>query len=497
MGIIIRQSIKNTIISYLGIVLGFVTTILLFPRILTPDQYGLTRLFLSIVTIASQFSHLGIKNIIIRFFPYFNQMEDGKQNLLFITLLVPLTGFLGFSLLYFVFDTQFIYYFKDDSSLFKTYYFYLLPLLFFILFFEVLNTYVRALKDAVTGSFLNEIVLRLGLIVVLVIFYYQLVTFQQFILLFVLVYGIQPVALAFHLYSKGELSFSISFLNRKKQLSKLISIYGIYSLLGGISTVIVGNIDILMLSSMTDLSNTAVYFIAFAVSSVIVVPQRSILKIATPILADLLKNRDMEKIASLYKRTSITQIVGGSLIFIGVWANMHNLMDLLPSEYQGAEWVIIVIGFAKLFDMSTGINGVIISNSKHYRFDLYVNIFLVLLSIATNYFLIPLYGILGAAIATAISIFIYNFIKFLFVWITFSMQPFRWNALAILAIAAGCLLMSFQIPYLFNFFVDVAVRSLAITVIFVGLIMAFDLSDDIKNLVIHSFKKSQSLFQEL
>jgi O-antigen/teichoic acid export membrane protein len=496
LGIIIRQSIKNTIISYLGIILGFVTTILLFPRFLTADQYGLTRLFLSIVTVAAQFCHLGMKKIIIRFFPYFDQMEGSRYNLLFLSFAIPMTGFLAFVGIYFLFEQQFIYYFKDDSALFKDYYFYLLPLLFSVLFFEVLNSYVRALKDAITGSFINEVVLRLGLMALLIIYYYNLISFTQFVLFFVLTYAMQPIALVVYLYYKGELSFSLSFLSQNKRFKKLVSVYGMYSLLGSISTVIIGNIDILMLSSMADLSSTAVYFIAFAVGSVIVVPQRSILKIATPILADLLKNREMQQIDSLYKRTSITQIIGGSLIFVGIWANMHNLMDLLPSEYHGAQWVIIVIGLARLFDMSTGINGVIISNSKYYRFDLYVNLLLVALTITTNYLLIPIYGILGAALATALTVFIYNFIKFVYVWIKFSMQPFQWNALGVLIIAGGCLLGSFQLPYLGSFVVDVAVRSLLITAVFTGLVFVFNLSDDINRLLTQGVQRGQSLFDD-
>ena len=63
------------------------------------------------------------------------------------------------------------------------------------------------------------------------------------------------------------------------------------------------------------------------------------------------------------------------------------------------------------------------------------------------------------------------------------MQPFQWNALTVLAIAAGCLWMSWHIPYMLNFVVDVTVRSLAIASVFLGLILMFGLSDDVKNLV--------------
>jgi len=440
--------------------------------------------------IGAQFCQLGMKNVIIRYFPYFDQMKGSRYNLLFLSLIVPLLGFLVFSILFILFKNTFIYYFRDQSALFTTYYFYLLPLLLSVLFFEVLNNYIRALKDAVTGSFLNEIVVRSLTIILLGCFYFKLINFSYFIILFVLAYSVQPLYILFYLYSHGELSFSIPFRYSKRRFAKLISVYGMYSLLGGLSTMLVGNIDILMLSSMTNLKNTAVYFVAFAVTSVISVPQRSIIKIGFPVLADFLKEKKYPEIASMYKRTSIVQITFGSLIFIGIWANMHNLMYLLPTQYHGAKWIIITIGLAKLFDMSTGINGGIISNSKYYRFDLYINLFLVLLAVATNYLLIPIYGMMGAAIATAISIFTYNFVKFLFVWIKFSMQPFQWNAIAILIVAAVCLLLSFQIPYLLNFWIDVTVRSVTITALFISLILLFDLSIDVKNLVKQVYKRA-------
>lgn len=45
MGIIIKQSIKGTIFSYIGVVLGFVTVGLLWPKLLNADQIGLINFF--------------------------------------------------------------------------------------------------------------------------------------------------------------------------------------------------------------------------------------------------------------------------------------------------------------------------------------------------------------------------------------------------------------------------------------------------------------------
>lgn len=445
--------------------------------------------------IFAQFAHLGMKNIVIRYFPYFDQSQESKHSLLSLAIVIPFIGFLLFAALFFLFQDQLVYYFRDDSALFVDYYLYLVPLVLFVLYFEVLNSYYQALHDSVTGSILNEVVVRAITVVLLIIHYYEFIDFSQFVLLFVLTYGIQPVYLLFALYKNNELALSMPFKKSGKRLAKLMSVYGLYSFLGGITSLIVGNIDILMLSSMTDLSSTAVYFIAFSVGSVIAIPQRSIFKIAFPLIADFIKNKKFGKVASLYRRTSLNQIIAGSLIFVGIWANMHNLMALLPPEYQGAEWVIIVIGFGKLFDMSTGINGGIILNSRYYRFHLYLSFILVFLTIATNYFLIPPYGIMGAAIATAISIFIYNVIKYFFVLIKLNMQPFEWSTPLVLIIAAGCLLLSFQIPYLYNFFFDVIVRSLAIAVVYLGTILTLNLSDDVKNLMLTATHRLRQLLK--
>lgn len=489
MGIIIKQSIQNTLISYLGVVLGFVSTILLFPHFLTADQYGLTRFMLSPALIFAQFAHLGIKNVIIRYFPYFKHSSESRSRLFTLTVLVCLAGFTVFAILFISIEDYLIGYYQEKSPLFTEYYLYLLPLVFAILFFETLNNYVRALQDSVTGSFVDEVLVRILIIILLIIYYFELLTFSQFMLGFVFCYCLEPVYLVVYLYRRNEISFSNPFKKEVRRLAKSMSVYGFYSLLGGITTLMVGNIDIIMLGSLTDLGSTAVYAIAFYVGSVISVPQRSILKIAVPVLADLIKNKELEKIRDMYQRTSLNQIIAGCLLFIGIWANIHNLEYLLPPEYHGAKWVIVAIGAAKLFDMATGINGGIIINSKHYRFDLYTNIFLVFLTILTNYLLIPSYGILGAAIATAFSIFVYNSVKMVFVWVKFSMQPFQWSALAVLFIAAGSLWLSFQIPYLYNFFVDVTLRSLAITTVFIGLILLLNVSDDVQTLVTETSKK--------
>ncbi len=434
-----------------------------------------------------------MKNVIIRYFPYYQRSDDSRHRLLTLTLGVPFIGFVLFTLLLFLFQDTLTSYYSNESDLFAEYVLYLIPLVFAILFFEVLNSYVRAMKDSVTGSVVNEIAVRVLIISLLGVYFFDLLTFREFMIIFVGIYSIQPVYMLIYLARKKQLGFALPFQSETKRLYKGMTVYGFYSVLGGLATLMVGNIDIIMLGSMVDYSSAAIYAIAFYIGTVIAVPQRSINKIAAPLIADFFKSKKYGNIEVLYRRTALNQLIAGSLLYVGIWANLHNVIDLLPAEYVEIYYVVVILGLAKLFDMATGINGHIIINSKHFRFDLYTNILLAVLTVITNYMLIPLYGLEGAAVATALSIFIYNFVKFIFVWIKFDMQPFQLNAVWVILIAGACLIIAEQIPYMLNFFVDVIIRSLVILTLFTSAVIMFRLSEDFENLAAESLRRLKIL----
>lgn len=494
MGIIIRQSVQNAIISYVGIALGFVITIIMVPKILTTEQYGLTRVLLSLAVVGTQFSNLGINNTVVRFFPYFKDKEENHHGFLFLTLIVPLCGFIFFGALFILFRDSITNLFVERSALLVDYYWYLLPLTLFILFFNVLNYFTRALYDTVMASFLNEVLIRVLTAILLVAYLMDWLTFEQFMIIFVVNYGVITTALFLYTLFYKNISLRPDFNFLSRPLLKDIFSYGLYAFWGGVASIIVTNIDIIMLSSLAGLDETGIYAIAFYVGSVILVIRSSVYKISASIISSAFKDEDHELIQDIYKRSSLNQIIGGGLLFCGVIANLDNLMSLLPEAYAGGAIVIIIIAAANLFDMSTGLNSAIILNSKHYRFDLYSTIFLIIITVLLNYLLIPEYGILGAAIGTATAIFLYNSIKVIFVWIRLSMQPFEWQMLFVIAIGALILFLSFQVDTIGNIYLDIVVRSAVITVIYLAPILAMNISKDLNHLVDKSVSDIRKFF---
>ena len=91
MGIIIRQSIQGTVVTYLGSFIGFLTTILVATTLLSPEDIGLTKVVLEVGLLFSGLAQLGTSASIIRFFPYFK--DGGKNNgFFFYIMALPFVG---------------------------------------------------------------------------------------------------------------------------------------------------------------------------------------------------------------------------------------------------------------------------------------------------------------------------------------------------------------------------------------------------------------------
>ena len=493
MGVIFRQSIQNSIVSYFGIGLGFFITIWMYPNILEPEQYGLTRVLLSLAMVSTQLASLGSKNTIIRFFPFFRNKEKNHHGFLFLSLMIPLAGFILLALGLYFFRPEITAYFIERSQLLVDYYWFVLPLTFAILFFHITTKFVQALYDTVVSSFLMDVVVRVLTALLLVIYLLGWISFDQFVLIFVLNYGVILFILVIYMFVVSGVSPLPDFDFLDRSLVKKMTNFSIFAFFGGVASIIVGNIDIIMLSSLAGLDDTGIYSIAFYVGSAITITRQSIYKISSPVVADAFKEEDYGLIEKIYKKSSLNQILAGGLLFCGVIASLYNLMDILPPEYAGGAMVIIIIGSANLFDMVTGINGAIILNSKHYRFDLYSTLILIVITIALNYLLIPKYGIVGAAIGTASAIIIYNVLKLFYVWLKFSMQPFQSKMLFIVLIGAFSLSIAYIIPNPGNNYLDILLRSVVVTVTYVVPLWLLNVSDELNQLIsgiLNKLKKS-------
>ncbi|WP_242918140.1 oligosaccharide flippase family protein [Pontibacter liquoris] len=468
-----REGIWNTIISYAGIVIGYVNTILLFPNYLEPDQVGLTRLLTSVSMMFAQFGALGFVNMSVRYFPYFRNKEERHHGFLFLLLSVPMVGFALITGIFLLFKPVIVDYYQANSPLFVDYYFYIIPLALFTLLFNLFTAYLRSLFKTIVSSFVQDFLLRLLTTLLILAYAVGWMDFQQFVLLYIGINSAIALVLIVYTLWLRQLFLRPSWAGMKLIPLREMLFYGFFTFLGNISVTIITTVDQVMISAYS-LSDNGVYTTAFFMTSAIMIPARSIFKIAFPQVAEYWKDQDMIKMEQLYKQITLINLVIGLLLFIGIWANIDNLFSFMPDTYRAGKYVVLFLSMARLIDLATGINGIILATSAKYRWDLLFNVVLAGVTVWTNYYFIPLYGINGAAFASMLSYVLINLLRLFFVQWVYRIQPFAWSSVTITVIAAVALGTSYLLPYLGNSYLDIAVRSLLITLIYSSLTLGLN-----------------------
>lgn len=478
MGIIRKQSIQTSILSYLGVGLGYINVVLLFPKFFEPEEFGLTRVLIAVIGVSAQFALFGLGTAIIRFFPRFNDGDETKQHgFLGWALAWGLIGVAAVSAILVVTQPWVVSYYQEKSELFVNFYYLLFPFLLFETCFIIFSNYTRALYKAVVNVFFREVFLRALSTILIVLFYLELLDFELFMQLFVGQYGVLTLGLAIYLMAINRFSLKVDKTFFTPVLKRELKQYRVYTLLSSVSALFLMNIDVIMISSMIGLGETAFYAVAFYIVALMNIPRNAISNIAIPVISAAWKRDDKSEIQKIYSKTSINQLLIGTLLFAGIWANESNIFQILPAEYSGGKWVLFLVGLARLADVGFGVNGGIINTSPAYKFDTYANFVLLIITVILNLIFIPIYGITGAALATGISLLSFNVFKYAFLKYKFGFGPFSWKSGVTLALGGVAYWISTFLPEQ-ELLIDIVIRSLIITVVFVPIALALRLSED-------------------
>lgn len=478
MGIIIRQSIKGSIWSYLGVGIGFITTAYLFPKYLSTDTIGLFGLLGSWSIILAQLFSLGINGVTARLFPFFRDKNKGHHGYLFIALLVIIVGFGLFLIFFFIFSPYLAENNAEKSRLFSEYIYLLIPLTFFTLLYFVFDEFNKLLYNAVFGTFLIEFLQRLFILIVVLAFIFNMIVFNKLVLLYTLAVCTKGIIMFIFLLVKGEVSFKpqLKYIDRKLG-NEMVNV-ALYSILAGIGGNLVFNIDKIIVNQMLGLNATGIYSIAFFFGTLVVIPSRPLLRITGTLIADAWKRNDIKYISEIYNKSCLNQLIIATFLFGGIWINIDNILLLIGPDYNESKWVIFFIGIGYLIDMATGANGLIIAYSIYYRITLWFLLILALLVVGFMYLLIPVWGITGAAISITISFFINNLMRFFFLYRKYKMQPFNYKFILIIISFCLAFCISKLLPTL-PLLQNILVKSSVYSVLFFILLIIFNVSEDI------------------
>jgi len=196
---------------------------------------------------------------------------------------------------------------------------------------------------------------------------------------------------------------------------------------------------------------------------VIATPARAVQQAAVPLLADAWKRRDMATITSLYRRSSLVQLLISGFFFVLIWVGVDDLFILLPQEYAGAADVVIVIALAYLITSAVQMGVGIISMSRAYKLDAISSFSMLAINFVADFFLIRSMGIIGAAWATLIALVSVNIFRTWFLWRRYQLWPFDSRALLVVALILGLCFALPWVPLTGDAFMDMVLLGLLAT----------------------------------
>ncbi len=485
MGVVLRQSLANTIITYIGFGVGAVNILFLYTKILPAEYFGLVTFILATGAILMPLMAFGVHNTMVKYFNAHRYAQ--KDGFLSLMLLSPLLAIVPLALLTFVFYDAIAAILGQENPIVKAYIWYVFLVGLALAYFEVFYAWSKVHLKSVFGNFMKEVFVRLGVSALLGCYYFGWIDLDVFLKALVGLYLLRTVIMKIYAYLLYFPKLSFHFPKKTKE----ILTYSILIILGGSAALILLEIDKVMINQFIAIENVAYYSVAVFIATVIIVPSRAMHQITYPLTAELLDAKDHQELKKLYQKTSLTLFIASGLLFLLIVLNLNDLYLLMPEEYRGGFQIVFLIGLARVLDSLLGNNNAILYNSKYYRIVLVFGVALALLTILLNVLLIPKMGIIGAALASLVAISIFNILKVWYVYSKFHMLPFTNGTFKILL---TLLLLGFLFSYLqfpFHPSVNIFLKSILISLMYLGILYRFDISEDITGILKKWLKKNR------
>ncbi|MGO4772009.1 oligosaccharide flippase family protein [Flavobacterium sp. W22_SRS_FK3] len=478
MGIVLNQSFKNTIITYIGFGIGAINTLYLYPVFLGATYYALTNYILSAANVIMPLFAIGMQNTLVKFYSQYKTEEEREQFLSFTALFpvlmcIPL-GIIGL----FFFDdiTAFV---SKKNPVVKEFMF-LIPFIGICMaYFEIFYAWARVHMHSVFGNFIKEVGLRLFSSFALIGLYFGWITLIEFVYVTAGIYFVAFLVTMFYAFYIKRPNFQISIPENVKSVME----YTFYIILSGSVANLLLDGDKIMLNQYMEIENIAYYSVATYIALVISVPSRAMHQIVYPITAKLMHENKHDELNDLYKKTSINLQMVGGFVMLCIFVNINQLYQIVPEEYRGGVPVVFMIGLSKYFDLILGNNNAIIFNTKYYKTVLFLGLGLVVLTFILNIIFIPLYGIMGSAFATLLSITFYSLAKLLFVVKKLHLYPFTKQNLYSLAVTTALFLVFYFWEFPLYPLIGIALKSILVTIFYIYLNYKFNISPDINKVI--------------
>lgn len=452
-------------------------TVFLLARLLGAEEYGMYQLSLNVITLMAGLVLLGFDGAMIRFIAISVARQEDRKTWGFIQLgigvpliLSAFTSIGLYALAYPVAERVF-----NDIRMAP-----LLQLICVFISFSVLSDVligaIRGFKNMqypVIAKFFAQPIVKLVLIGIAALS--GMGVWQA-----IVIFGIgELVAAGMLLYYLNKLFPLRRPISGAQRNFKEMLAYAIPDWMASLLTTFRINIQVLLVGSLGTIAGAGIFSIANQLNTLGHDFYTSLNTAANPYIAelhDLGKKRQLEQIYQMTTKWSLTFNLPIFLTFILFPA---QLLSIFGASFVGGATALIILSWANLVDVGTGMCGAILSMTGYTKLKLLNNIISVGLSIGLNVLLIPRFGIVGAAASTLIVFSLLNIIRISQVYYLYRLFPYNWTFLKPILAGAVTFLVVFALNQWFpvgtNLFL-VAFYVLVLLLVFIAMIWILGIS---------------------
>lgn len=478
---------KTSSLMFIGKVLEASLMILfnmLVVRLLGASAYGKFIYVFTLIQIIAIIAKLGLERGIMAFIPRFQELKEHNKVNSFISFTLYSTTLLSVLLVAILisFRGTIAKFVLNDLSLTSTLLI-LAPILLFVNFMNISLGIFRSLEKIKYYILSRNIIMPITMLVMLLILYY---IFKQSIICIILCYyiawGLGCSYLLLILLKRGNVtSIKSSDFHELIQLLKFSSPL----LLSTFLSFLMSKLDCLMLGYYLEDSKVGIYNIAFQIAMMSSFVLASFNTMLAPKISLYYSTGKLASLGNLYK--GITRWVAAiNLVFFSlIFILSKDLMALFGSEFISASWVLVIISAGQVVNAGVGSVGDMNTLTGRPHYELYTIVIGLIVNATLNFFLIPTYGILGAAIASFVTASSVNLLRLLLMYKNLNIHPFTINYLKVVIISLVSLVVVYFIKEIiyFNYFINIILFSILYIIIFIWLLYLIGITEDDKEIL--------------
>jgi len=198
----------------------------------------------------------------------------------------------------------------------------------------------------------------------------------------------------------------------KLNMSKEFIAYSATIIMGGVMSLLINYIDIIMIEAMVDKQAVALYKVGTELALLPSMFLRIVNTVFPPLISKLYHEGKVDEVRHMYEKLTRWLFLISSITIGLILVLWKPILSLYGPEYLEAKMVLIYRGIGQLVNASVGSVWYIVLMTGHPRVR-FIGVFLsAIINVTLNYILIPVMGIEGAALASMVSVIFINLLGY-------------------------------------------------------------------------------------